>query len=195
MSRRIGQILGVLAVAALIVVPAIPAGPLGPRHAALAADIERFTGLFSVSQRWMMYSPNPRGRMEYLNLTAHFSDGRTEDLEETELERRGWGTVWDWQKSRKHVWLSYTTVRPDEDYPPRTWYLRGVCIREARRRGELPEKIAVHLLTRRFTQPGRVRAGEPGLGPLQRREIGSQICQTPEVWAMLEADPGPKRDF
>ncbi len=195
MGRRFGQILGVLAVAALIVVPAIPLGLLGLRHAELATDIERTTLLFSVSQKWKMYSPNPRGGMEYLNLTAHYKDGRTEDLEETEVERRGWGTVWDWEKSRKHVWLSYLTAEPDENHPRRTWFLRGVCIREARRRGELPEKITVQLLRRRFAPPDRVRAGEPGLGPEQRRELEAQTCQTPEVWAMLEADPGPKRDI
>ncbi len=181
---RVARALGVLALMTMIVAPNLPTKWVGSWTSTLAG----WTRPVSFVQSWRMYAPNPQRAQTYMNLTGHYSDGSTAPLEETEQERRGWGTHFAWQKSRVDIWRHYANFHPKRANDHRKWYLRGVCVREARR-GRKPDKIVMEHITRRFTNPTKVAAGAPGLGRRHKRLVTVAYCRTRRVRQMLEVDP------
>lgn len=170
-----------LAIAALLVVPKLPIPGLAP----VASRMNDALRSISVIQRWNMYAPDPQTAHTYLVTYAEFADGRRERLYEAQRADIGWSTVWAWQKTRVDIWSTYATFNADKVNRNRTWYLRGVCVREALARGEVPRKVVSERVRRRFTHPDQVRAGQPGLGPLERYTLQTVDCRSWPVHDMI----------
>lgn len=181
--HRVARALLVLALAGVIVVPNLPAHWVGPWSSTLAGWLRTV----SFVQSWRMYAPNPQRAQTYMNLTAHYEDGSVAMLWETEQERHGWGTVWAWNKSREDIWRHYANFHPKRANEHRTWYLRGVCVREART-GRVPDKIVMEQVTRGFTHPAKVAKGRPALGRPRRQLVTVAYCKVKQVREMIEAD-------
>lgn len=167
-----------LAIATVIVAPLVP-GPLGAPIVARLRPI-------SVLQTWNMYAPDPQRAQSYLSLHAELADGSRVPLEEAVQAEQGWDHVWDWQKRRRDIWR--IIVVHDKQVAHRSWYLRGVCVREDRARGEPPRRIIAERVRRRFTAPEAVAAGKPALGEVSRQEIQSMRCDESQARAMIAAD-------
>ena len=77
----------------------------------------------------------------------------------------------------------------------RTWYLRGVCVREARR-GYDVRRIEMHRVYRRIRAPDRVRAGNGTLGPIKRTKAQDGSCNVAIIREMIATDPfgDPERE-
>ena len=173
----------VIALAALVVVPAIPERWTGGVSSKLGTMLRPL----SIKQSWRMYAPDPQRAQTYMNLTARYADGTERELEETLQERAAWGTHWAWQKTRVDIWRYYALAHPKGRNDNRTWYLKGVCVREARV-GEIPEKLVMNQIRRRFAPPEKVRAGSSGLGRPRQDLVTVQYCKAPEVLEMIEED-------
>jgi hypothetical protein len=183
-ALRLLHALAVVVVAVCVVLPAIPTKVVGP----VSGWVARAIAWISIKQGWAMYAPDPQRAQSYIELTAVERDGTKRELDETIDAREGWGTTWAWRKTRVDIWRHYAGYHPDGRNENRTWYLRAVCVREART-GSVPEKIMMGTVKRRFTAPEKVRAGAPGLGDEQRREtVTVQYCGEPLVREMIAAD-------
>jgi hypothetical protein len=174
--------LGVIAIATFVVVPAIPDAWTGGLSGTLGSMLRPL----SLKQTWRMYAPDPQRAQSYMKLTARYPDGRERELEETEQARAGWETHFAWHKTRVDIWRYYALAHPKGRNDNRTWYLKGVCVREARR-GDIPEKIVMHQVRRRFPPPDKARQGA-GLGRPRESLVTVQYCKTPEVLGMIESD-------
>jgi hypothetical protein len=184
--RALGRLLhaaAVLALAVLVVVPALP----GDWTAGVSGKLSGALRPISFKQSWRMYAPDPQRAHTYMNLTARYADGTERELEETEQERAGWGTHWAWQKTRVDIWRYYALAHPKGRNDNRTWYLKGVCVREARG-GDIPEKIVMHQIRRRFAPPEKVRRGTSGLGRPRQDLVTVAYCKTPDVLEMIAED-------
>jgi hypothetical protein len=184
----------VLAIVSSILIPVIP-GKYIPiqfcddegKCRSLSAVVEDWERKISIKQGWQMYAPNPQRAHIYMNLTAIYPDGTERELEETLQEHSAWGTHWLWDKTRVDIWRQYANFNPRKRNRNRIWYLRGVCVREARR-GDIPQRIVMYAVRRRFTPPEQVRAGKPGLGKPRRELVTVQYCKTPQLLEMIEQD-------
>ena len=173
----------VLAIVIAIVLPPLPEWLRGQ----LGADVSALELKVSFKQGWQMYAPDPQRAQLEMNLTAVFADGSERRLQETQDEKFAWTTHWFWNKTRVDIWRQYANFRPDQRNDNRTWYLKGVCVREART-GDIPQRIVMDQVRRRFTPPDKVREGAPGLGAPVRKLVTVQYCKTPEVLEMIEQD-------
>ncbi|MBC8072749.1 MAG: hypothetical protein IAG13_30795, partial [Deltaproteobacteria bacterium] len=147
-----------------IVVPTLPSDGFGP----LPGLVARGLLLVSVKQTWGMYAPDPQRAQTYMDLEAEYADGSVALLREHDDVLHGWGTTWAWRKTRVDIWRFYANFHADRRNDNRSWYLRSVCVREART-GEEPRKLSMFHVKRRFASPEAVRAGKPGLGAPDRR--------------------------
>ena len=181
--RRALHVVWALSLGVLIVGPNLPTSVFGPLPSRLTGTLRPL----SFAQSWRMYAPNPQRSQTYMNLVAHYPGGRTVDLEETLQERDGWGATWAGDKSRVDMWRHYANFHPKRANDHRRWYLRAVCIREARK-GEVPTKIIMEQVRRRFTPPKKVRKGKPALGRKKRRTISMMPCKTRAMTKLIEAD-------
>ena len=182
-AKRLLHAAFVLVIVAGIVLPPLPdwiRGELGKKLSVLELKI-------SIKQSWAMYAPNPQRAQLEMQLHADYPDGSERQLVESELEKRAWGTHWVWDKTRVDIWRQYANFHPDKRNKNRIWYLKGVCVREARR-GEIPTKIVMYQVRRRFAPPGKVAKGAQGLGRPRRKLITVQYCKKPDVLEMIEAD-------
>lgn len=166
-----------------IVAPALPSKEFGPIPGAVAGALLNV----SIKQTWGMYAPDPQRSHHYMELQAEYDDGTVVGLVENEDLEHGWGTTWAWRKTRLDIWKFYANFHPDKRNDNRTWYLRAVCVREARK-GKVPRKISMHLVKRKFTAPGKVARGAPGLGEPERRFVTVAFCHTSPVKEMIAAD-------
>jgi hypothetical protein len=173
----------VLAVSLVIVGPFLPERVFGSTASTIAGWLRQV----SVVQSWRMYAPDPQRAQIYMDLTAVDDDGTERPLVETDIERAGWGTQWAWDKTRMDIWRHYANFRPKQNNAHRTWYLRAVCVREARR-GTIPKKIVMHHVRRRFSPPDAVVQGAPALSAPVRTFVTVAYCRSQNVKAMIEAD-------
>jgi hypothetical protein len=173
----------VVAVGLLVLGPFLPKSVFGDASTKLSGWLRQI----SVVQNWRMYAPDPQRAQIYMDLTAVYEDGSERELLETRIERHGWSTQYAWTKTRMDIWRHYANFRPRQANDHRKWYLRGVCVREARR-GPIPKKIVMHQVRRRFTPPEQVAAGAPPLSRPRRRFVTVAYCRASEVKAMIEAD-------
>jgi hypothetical protein len=195
--RRAIHSLVPLALTVMIVAPVLPA-PADRLGAAIAGK----TRVISVLQTWNMYAPDPQRSHTYFSVKAMLADGTTVALDEAEQAERGWGHIWEWQKRRTDIWRFYAGMKPEEQNVNRTWYLRGLCVREERARGVAPVRLVSERVRRRFTPPDEVDAGAPGLGEPSRAHVQSINCADWPERAMIAndrirrgleaADPRPK---
>ncbi len=179
------EALWVLALASAIVLPVLPGEALRPVRDVLV----RLERTVSVQQHWAMYAPHPQLSHAEMVLSATWPDGSVEDLEEARLAKRAFGTTWFGRKTRSDIWRFYANVRPRKANRDRAWYLRMVCVREARRTGVVPKEIVMHQVRRRFAPPSAVRSGKLPLGRPRTRLVARQSCTQRSVRAMIDADP------
>lgn len=183
LALRLLHALVPIAMAAFIVLPALPADTLGP----LPRLLGRALLVIGVKQSWGMYAPDPQRSHHYMELVAHYDDGTTALLEESADVEHGWGTVWAWQKTRLDIWKFYANFNANKRNDHRLWYLRMVCVREART-GRTPQKITMHHVKRKFMNPAKVRGGAPGLGAPERKLVTVQHCRTAPTNEMIDED-------
>lgn len=169
--------------AVAVVAPALPSKHFGELPGVVAKGLL----LVSIKQTWGMYAPDPQRAQTYMDLEALYDDGSTTQLAESDDLETGWGTTWAWRKTRMDIWKFYANFNPEKRNDHRTWYLRLVCVREART-GLTPRKITMHQVKRRFTAPAKVAAGAPGLGEPERRLITVAYCNTSPVKEMIDED-------
>lgn len=172
-----------LALAAAIVLPVVPLAAA----AAVRGKLSNWLRQVSILQEWKMYAPDPQRAHTYIAVWAEYADGRRVPLPEAEQAEKAWYTIWDWQKTRMDIWRFYAAIKHDKPNAHRTWYLRGVCVREALAGPEPPRKVVSERLRRRFTSPDQVRAGKLDLGPLERYPLQTVDCQTWPVRDMIAA--------
>ncbi len=154
----------------------------------LGTEIGRQGRKISVLQTWNMYAPDAVRSHAYLSVKAELADGTSVPLEEAIQAETAWGAVWDWQKRRTDMWRFYAVVQPDKQNINRTWYLRGLCVREERSRGVAPVRIVAERVKRKFTAPDKVRAGAPGLSAPTRDFVQAIRCNDWPERAMIAAD-------
>ena len=154
----------------------------------LGTEIGRQGRKISYLQTWNMYAPDAVRSHAYLSVKAELADGTSVPLEEAVQAETGWGSVWDWQKRRTDMWRYYAVVQPDKQNINRTWYLRGLCVREERARGVAPVRIVAERVKRKFTAPEKVRAGAPGLSEPSRDFVQAIRCSDWPERAMIAAD-------
>ncbi len=140
----------------------------------------------SLSQSWSMYAPNPSRGHFYLELRAVDADGTVRVLEES--ERINWGTAWLGNKDRLDIWLHTVSRQANEINRNRTWYLRGVCVREARRGFDV-RRIEANRVDRSIRSPEKVAAGKPLLGPERRQKTQDTSCRVAIIRDMIANDP------
>lgn len=172
----------VLTVVSFVVLPNIPA-----EHLPIAGTMAKWAKVVSFKQGWQMYAPNPQRAQMYMNLTAVYDDGSERRLEETVQENQAWDTHFMWDKTRVDIWRQYANFNVKHRNNNRVWYLKGVCVREARR-GPIPKRIVMHQVRRRFLPPEKVAQGAPELGKPKRTFITVQYCQHPVVKEIIDAD-------
>ena len=175
---RTTRTLTALVLVTVIVAPLVP-GPLGTPIVTQMRKI-------SMLQTWNMYAPDPQRAQSYLALSAELADGTIVPLEEAVQAERGWGTVWDWQKRRVDIWRVIAVGGKHSTH--RSWYMRGVCVREARNYELPPRRIIAEKLRRGFAAPDAVRAGKPALGPVTRSELQTVACDDWPARGMIAAD-------
>ncbi len=181
-AARLLHAVFVLVIVAFVLIPNIPS-----KHLALSSTMARWAKTVSFKQGWQMYAPNPQRSQMYMNLTAVYDDGSERRLEETVAENASWDTHFMWDKTRVDIWRQYANFRAKSRNNNRVWYLRGVCVREARV-GPIPTKIVMHMVRRRFTPPDKVAAGKPDLGKPKRTFITVTYCKHPVVRDIIDAD-------
>ena len=183
--RRSLHLVWALVLGAAVVLPNLPTERFGKLPGMLAGWLRPV----SFVQSWRMYAPDPQRSQTYMNLTASYPGGREVELEETIQEKNGWTVTWAGAKTRVDIWRHYANFHGSKRNDNRTWYLRAVCVREARK-GEVPTKITMTQVRRRFTPPERVAEGKPDLG--RRRRLSNvrhwMPCKTKIVMEMIEAD-------
>lgn len=185
--RRTVNVIVPMVLGAVMVLAALPGAKLGPR---LRSGHDRLVELMrplSLSQSWSMYAPDPGRGQFYMQLVAHDADGTVRVLEDSELAEHGWGTTFFWDRTRMEIWRHTVSGRVDEANRNRTWYLRGVCVREARR-GYDVQRVEMTQVFRRIRTPEQVREGKALLGPIKRRKAQDGSCRVQIIREMIEAD-------
>lgn len=185
--RRAVNVVVPLLLGALMLLATWPSEHLGPR---LRPHHDRLIGLMrplSLSQSWSMYAPDPGRGHYFMQLVAHDADGSVRVLEDSELAEHGWGTAFFWDRTRVQIWQYAVTGRVDEVNRNRTWFLRGVCVREARR-GYDVKRVEMTQVFRRIRSPEQVREGKQLLGPIKRRKAQDGSCRVQIIREMIEVD-------
>ncbi|PRP99635.1 hypothetical protein [Enhygromyxa salina] len=185
--RRVVNVVVPLALAYLMVLGAVPRehfeGRMRDQHDKLVAAMKQI----SLSQTWSMYAPDPGRGHFYMRIRAYDADGTVRELDETFMAEHGWGTARAWNRSRLDIWQHAVTRRIDQVNRNRTWYLRGVCLREARR-GYDVQRLEMTRVYRRIRSPDQVREGKDILGPAKIKKAQDGSCRVRIIQDMIELD-------
>ncbi|MFO7565192.1 MAG: hypothetical protein R6X02_21285 [Enhygromyxa sp.] len=186
--RRAVNVVFPLLLGGLMVFAALPSDKvpesLQPKRERLSQAMRKL----SLSQSWKMYAPDPPKGHFYMELYAHDLDGSVRKLEDSRMAEEGWGTAWAWSRTRRDIWHLTVTRHIDKTNRNRTWYLRGVCLREARR-GFQVKRLEMRRVYRRIRAPDRVRAGAELLGPIKRTRAQDGSCNVAIIRSMIAEDP------
>lgn len=189
--RRLLNVIAPLLLATVMLLTALPHGWLGERNEWLQARHDWLVGIqhqISLSQTWSMYAPDPGRGHFYMELTAYDDDGGARKLEDSYMAEHGWGTAVAWRRSRMDIWQHAVTRHIEKANRNRTWYLRGVCLRE-KRRGHDVRRVEMQQVFRRIRTPEQVREGKKLLGPAKRRKAQDGSCNVKIIREMIEEDP------
>jgi hypothetical protein len=173
---------------ALMVFAALPSEQLPDRLKPKRERLSQLMRKVSLSQSWKMYAPDPPKGHFYMELYAHDVDGTVRRLEDSRMAEEGWGTAWAWNRTRRDIWHLTVTRHIDKVNRNRTWYLRGVCLREARR-GYQVKRLEMIRVYRRIRAPDRVQAGAELLGPIKRTKAQDGSCNVAIIREMIAEDP------
>lgn len=186
--RRAVNLLVPLLLGAVMVFAALPTDELPewlrPKSEQLSVAMRKI----SLGQGWKMYAPDPPRGHFYMELFAHDVDGTVRKLEESRMAEEGWGTAWAWKRTRRDIWYLTVTRGIDKTNRNRTWFLRGVCLREARR-GHQVRQLEMVRVYRRIRSPERVREGAELLGPEKRTTARDGSCNVAIIRDMIAEDP------
>jgi hypothetical protein len=122
-----------------------------------------------------------------MELVAYDADGTRRVLEESQLAEYGWGTAYFWDRTRRDIWAYAIMGNVEKLNRNRTWFVRGVCVREARR-GHDVQRIEMAQVFRRIRTPEQVREGKELLGPPKRRKAQDGSCRVEIIREMIEID-------
>jgi hypothetical protein len=186
-ARRVVNVVVPLLLGYLMVLAAWPGDRLGPGMRPRHDRLVELMRPLSLSQSWSMYAPDPARGHYYMELVAHDKDGSTRVLEDSYLAEHGWGTAYFWRRSRLDIWRYSVTARIDEANRNRTWYLRGVCAREAARGYDI-QRVEMTQVYRGIRSPEQVRKGKELLGPPKRRTARDGSCRVQIIREMIETD-------
>lgn len=187
--RRVVNTLFPIVLGGWLLLAAVPRDKLhGEMQASHDRVVEAFRKL-SLSQTWRMYAPDPARGHFFMELTAYDADGNARVLEDSYMAEHGWGTAWAWNRTRLDIWQHAVTRRIDTMNRNRTWYLRGVCVREARR-GHDVARIEMNSVFRRIRSPEQVAEGKPLLGSPKRTKAQDGSCRVKIIKDMIAEDPG-----
>jgi len=188
-TRRLANLVVALALGGGLVLGAWPHAEFddGSRmqgaHDELVAKMRKL----SLSQTWKMYAPDPGRGHFYMELDAHDADGTVRELEDSFMAKHGWGTAWAWRRSRLDIWQHAVTRRIDKVNRNRTWYMRGVCAREARRGHEV-DRLEMRRVYRRIRPPEQVREGKDLLARPKQRRAQDGSCHVKIIREMIAFD-------
>ncbi len=186
MSRRLPWLsgcAGLLLFVVFLVLPKLPENPATERLLPLLKAA-------SLRQSWGMYAPNPARAYSQLELEAIDIRGKAVELPETQLARAGWGTAWAFTRSREDYWR-YAVARYDKKRQDmnRVWYLRSICVREARA-GRPLRQVSAYRVHRKFRPPKGVLEGRSDLRKADRTLVGTMECNTKTIREMLATHEG-----
>lgn len=184
--RRVNIYLPLLLAYAMLLA-AWPGDALGPRLRSQHDRLIEWMRPLSLSQSWNMYAPDPARGHYYMELVAVDADGTRRVLEDSYMAEHGWGTSWFWKRTRMEIWRYAITSRIGEADRNRTWYLRGVCAREAARGYDI-RRVEMTQVYRRTRSPEQVREGKELLGPPKRRKAQDGGCNVQIIREMIATD-------
>lgn len=188
-ARRAANVVVSACLFGLLVFAAIPKAKL-PEHLHPRRDrLSEVMRALSLSQSWNMYAPDPSRGHHTMELVAVDRDG-TERRLRSRGDANAWATAWAWQRTRRDIWQFVIMRRPTGTSRNRTWFLRGVCLRE-HRRGHDVARLEVWHASRSIQPPERVRAGQPTLGPVRRTRVAGTSCDVEIIRDMIAEDPRP----
>lgn len=173
-------------VVGFFVIPSLPGDKLGPLAKTKKETAEQYRRL-SISQRWGMYAPDPQRSQSYPALTAVYEDGSKRRLPEYFIAKEGFDTAWAWEKDRNAIWRHHIIHKAKKRNRNRTWYLRGICVREARN-GPAPQRIVMERFRKRFRPPDQVREGRRPMRASKRFLVETVRCDSQVVAKMIAAD-------
>jgi hypothetical protein len=185
--RRVVNVVFPLLLGGAMLLAAWPGEKLGPRLRPRHDRLVELMRPLSLSQSWNMYAPDPARGHYYMELIAYDADGSRRVLEDSYMAEHGWGTAWFWRRPRVEIWRYAVSSRVGENDRNRTWYLRGVCAREAGRGYDI-RRIEMTQVYRRMRAPEQVREGKELLGPPKRRKAQDGNCNVQIVREMIEID-------
>ncbi len=185
--RRVINVVFPLLLGSVMLLAAWPGNELGPRLRPAHDRLVEWMRPLSLSQSWGMYAPDPARGHYYMHLVAYDSDDNPRVLEDSYLAEHGWGTAWFWTRSRADIWRYAVSDRVGEVNRNRTWYLRGVCAREAARGHDI-RRVEMTQVYRRIRPPEQVREGKELLGPPKRRKAQDGSCNVSIIREMIETD-------
>lgn len=185
--RRVVNVEVPLLLGIAMVLATLPSEQLGPRLRPVHDRLIAVMRPLSLSQSWSMYAPDAARGHYFMELVAHDADGTVRVLDDSELAEHGWGTTFFWNRTRKDIWHYTISGRIDEVNRNRTWFMRGVCVREARR-GYDVQRIEMTQVFRRMRSPEQVREGKALLGPIKRRKAQDGSCRVRIIGEMIETD-------
>ena len=185
--RRVVNVAFPVSVGYVIILGALPREQLSEAVQARHDRIVEHMRTISLSQTWAMYAPNPGRGHFYMKLVAHDEDGTVRVLEESTMAEVGWGTARFWRRSRLDIWQHAVSRRIEKVNRNRTWYLRGVCVREARR-GHDVRRIEMTRVYRGIRSPERVRKGQDVLGPPSIKKAQDGSCRVKIIRDMIALD-------
>jgi hypothetical protein len=186
--RRFVNILFPTLLGALLIFAALPSEQIPDRLKSKRERLNLAMRQLSLSQSWKMYAPDPPKGHFYMELYAHDVDGEVRKLDDSHMAEHGWGTAWAWNRTRRDIWHLTVTRNIDKSNRNRTWYLRGVCLREARR-GHQVQRLEMIRVYRRIRAPDRVQEGADLLGPVKRSKAQDGSCNVAIIRDMIAEDP------
>jgi len=142
----------------------------------------------SLSQTWKMYAPDATKGHAYVEIIGYDKAGDPHVLEESHMVQEGWTTARAWRRSRLDIWEHTVTRHITKTNRNRTWYMRGVCVRE-RRRGLDIQRVELRRIFRKVRAPEKVRKGAETLGPLKRSKAQNGSCHVKIIRNMIAEDP------
>lgn len=185
-ARRFCNLLFSALLMATMVFAATPRDRLPESTHARRTELSKAMRKISLSQTWKMYAPNAARSHNFIEVVAHDSEGNHWVVEE-EQAMVDWGTAWFWKRDRRSIWQHTTTRKPKETNRNRTWYMRGICLREARKGREV-RRVEMFRLFRRIRKPSRVRDGAAVLGPVKRLKMQDTSCRVEVIKRMVAED-------
>ena len=187
-ARRVVNLMIPGVLMSVLLFAALPGSVLSEALAERQGKLNGAMRQISLVQRWLMYAPQPargHGFQEYL---AYDADGSVRVLPESDLTELGPSGNWAWNRDRHDIWMYVLTRKPDEVNRNRIWFIRGLCVREARLGHEV-QHIEVNRIYRPMRSPEELLKTGETLGPPRKRKVVDTTCNVKIIRDMIAEDP------